>query len=127
MIPILFYFSTFGIIISCLGMFGLALFTIEKRTKEIGIRKVFGASITKITLLLSQGFIKLVIIANIIALPLAYIALRAVLKFFVVKVDLSPGIFLGTGLFILLVAWLMVVWQSFKVARKNPANSLRYE
>ncbi|MCK5468314.1 MAG: ABC transporter permease, partial [Cyclobacteriaceae bacterium] len=76
LIPILFYFSLFGIFISCLGMFGLALFTVEKRTKEIGIRKVFGASIAQITILLSQGFIKLVLIANIIALPLAYLALQ---------------------------------------------------
>lgn len=127
LIPILFYFSLLGIFISCLGMFGLALFTVEKRTKEIGIRKVFGASIAGITLLFSQGFVKLVLIANFIALPLAYLALRGLLGFFVVKVNLSPIIFLGTGLLIMLIALLTVLWQSISVARKNPVNSLRYE
>ena len=127
LIPILFYFSLFGIFISCLGMFGLALFTVEKRTKEIGIRKVFGASIARITFLLSQGFIKLVLIANIIALPLAYLALQGMLNMFAVKVKLSPLIFIGTGLLILIIALLTVFWQSIHVARKNPTESLRYE
>jgi ABC-type antimicrobial peptide transport system permease subunit len=127
LMPVLFFFSIFGIIISCLGMFGLALFTIEKRTKEIGIRKVFGATIPKITFLLSQGFIRLVLIANFIALPLAYLALRAVLKFFVIKINLSLSIFIATGLSILIIALMIVLWQSIKVARRNPVNSLRYE
>ena len=127
LIAILFYFSMFGIFISCLGMFGLALFTAEKRTKEIGIRKVFGASLSGIILLLSKGFIKLVLIANIIALPLAYLALRGILGFFVVKVKLSPFIFIGTGALILVVALLTVLWQSITVAQKNPTDSLRYE
>lgn len=127
LIPILFYFATLGIFISCLGIFGLALFTVEKRTKEIGIRKVFGASIGRITLLLSQGFVKLVVIANVIALPLAYLALKSMLKLFAVKIALSPVIFLATGLTIIVLAWLTVLWQSITVARKNPASSLRYE
>ena len=127
LIPILFYFSLFGIFISCLGMFGLALFTVEKRTKEIGIRKVFGASIPQITILLSQGFIKLVLIANVIALPLAYLALQSLLSFFVIKVDLSAHIFIGAGFLILIIALLTVFWQSIHVARKNPADALRYE
>ncbi len=127
LIPILFYFSLFGIFISCLGMFGLALFTVEKRTKEIGIRKVFGASIPQITMLLSKSFIKLVLIANVIALPLAYLALQAMLNIFAVKVKLSPLVFIGTGLLILIIALATVFWQSISVARKNPAESLRYE
>jgi ABC-type antimicrobial peptide transport system permease subunit len=127
LISILFYFSALGIFISCLGMFGLALFTVEKRTKEIGIRKVFGASIPGITVLLSHGFIKLVLIANLIALPLAYLTLRGILSFFIVKIELSASIFLGTGMALLVLAWLTVLWQSLKVARKNPTRSLRYE
>jgi len=127
LISILFYFSALGIFISCLGMFGLALFTVEKRTKEIGIRKVFGASIPRITVLLSRGFIKLVLIANLIALPLAYLTLRGILSFFIVKIELSASIFLGTGMALLVLAWLTVLWQSLKVARKNPTRSLRYE
>lgn len=127
LIPILFYFSLFGIFISCLGMFGLALFTVEKKTKEIGIRKVFGASIPRITILLSQEFIKLVLIANVIALPLAYLALQAMLNIFAIKVELSPLIFIATGLCILIISLLTVFWQSISVARKNPAESLRYE
>ena len=127
LIPVLFYFSALGIFISCLGMFGLALFTVEKRTKEIGIRKVFGATIPGITMLLSQGFIKLVLLANLIALPLAYFALNGILHFFTVKINLSISIFFGTGVAIVMLAWLTVLWQSFKVARKKPASSLRYE
>ncbi len=127
LLTVMFYFSLFGIFISCLGIFGLTLFTIEKRTKEIGIRKVFGASIPRITLLLSQGFIKLVFIANIIALPLAYFTLKGILSFFVVKINLSPSVFIETCLAVLTMAWITVFWQSVKVARKNPANSLRYE
>ncbi len=127
LIPILLYFSLLGIFVSCLGMFGLALFTVEKRTKEIGIRKVFGATAAQITVLLSREFIKLVLIANIIALPLAYLALRSILSFFVIKVNLSPLVFAGTGFLILTIALLTVLWQSITVARKNPADSLRHE
>lgn len=127
LIDILLYFSVFGIFISCLGIFGLAMFMIEKRTKEIGIRKVFGASIAKITALLSSGFIKLVFIANIVALPLAYLALQSLLGFFVARVNLSPLIFIGTGLTIMIFAFLTVFWQSIGIARKNPSDSLRYE
>ena len=121
------YFSFFGIFISCLGVFGLAMFMIEKRTKEIGIRKVFGATVARITLLLSKGFMKLVLIANLIALPLAYFALRGILGFFVTRVYLSPFIFIGTGVLIMSIALLTVFWQSIGVARKNPSNTLRYE
>lgn len=127
LISILFYFSIFGIFISCLGMFGLAMFMVEKKTKEIGVRKVFGASIPGITILLSKEFIKLVLISNVIALPLAYFALKSILGFFVAKVYLSPIIFLGSGILIMAIALLTVFWQSISVARKNPATSLRYE
>lgn len=127
LISILFYFSIFGIFISCLGMFGLAMFMVEKKTKEIGVRKVFGASIPGITILLSKEFIKLVLISNVIALPLAYFALKSILGFFVAKVYLSPIIILGSGILIMAIALLTVFWQSISVARKNPATSLRYE
>jgi putative ABC transport system permease protein len=118
LIPVLFFFSVFGITISCLGIFGLALFTLEKRTKEIGIRKVFGASTQKIIMLISRNFVALVLLANVIALPLSYLALRGILTLFAVKIALSPGIFLSVGLSIVLMAWLIVLWQALKVTRK---------
>ncbi len=127
LMPILFYFSSFGIFISCLGLFGLVLFTVEKRTKEIGIRKVLGATTPRITFLLSSEFIKLVLIAVVIAIPLSYLALHKILSFFVLKINLSPVIFISTGIAILLLAMATILWHSIKVARRNPANSLRYE
>jgi ABC-type antimicrobial peptide transport system permease subunit len=127
MVATLYYFCGFGIFISCLGLFGLALYTVERRTKEIGIRKVFGASVTKIITLLSSSFIKLVIIATVIAMPLAYLVLNMILQVFFIKVKLDPIIFISIGIIMIIIAFLTVLWQSFNTARKNPVTSLRYE
>jgi ABC-type antimicrobial peptide transport system permease subunit len=127
MVTTLSYFCGFGIFISCMGLFGLALYTVERRTKEIGIRKVFGASIAKIIALLSSEFIKLVIIANVIAIPLAYLVLKLILQIFFIKVRLDPVIFLSIAIIMVLIAFLTVLWQSLTTARKNPVTSLRYE
>jgi len=126
-VGILYYFCGFGVFISCLGLFGLALFTVEKKTKEIGIRKVFGASVYRIVTMLSKEFIALVIAANIIAIPLAYLALKGILKFFLMKISLDVSIFILIGIGMVLIAFLTVLWQSLSTARKNPVTSLRYE
>jgi ABC-type antimicrobial peptide transport system permease subunit len=127
MVTTLAYFCGFGIFISCLGLFGLALYTVERRTKEIGIRKVFGASITKIITLLSSEFIKLVIIATVIAMPLAYLVLNMILQVFFIKITLDPTVFILIAVVMIILAFLTVLWQSLNTARKNPVTSLRYE
>jgi ABC-type antimicrobial peptide transport system permease subunit len=127
MVTTLSYFCGFGIFISCMGLFGLALYTVERRTKEIGIRKVFGASVTKIITLLSSEFIKLVLIATVIAIPLAYLVLNMILQIFFIKIRLDPTVFMLIAVIMIIIAFLTVLWQSLRTARKNPVTSLRYE
>jgi putative ABC transport system permease protein len=121
------YFTFLAIFISCLGLFGLASFTIERRTKEIGIRKVLGASVPGIVRLLSKEFIILVAISNLIAWPLAYYGTKKWLQNFAYHIDLSWLFFAISGLLALLIAIIVVGFQSLKVAFTNPVESLRYE
>ena len=120
-------FTLLAVFISCLGLFGLASYTIEKRTKEIGIRKVLGASVTKITYMLSLEFLKWVALANLIAWPIAWYFMRQWLDNFVYRVDFSWWIFLIAGMLGLILALLTVIFQSTKAALSNPVDSLRYE
>jgi putative ABC transport system permease protein len=120
-------FTLLAIFISCLGLFGLASYTIEKRTKEIGIRKVLGASVPKITSMLSFEFLKWVILANIIAWPVAWYFMGQWLDNFVYRIDLNIWIFIGAGLIGLALALLTVIFQSTKAALSNPVDALRYE
>jgi putative ABC transport system permease protein len=122
--------NTFGVLaicISCLGLFGLAAFTAERRTKEIGIRKVLGASVSSIVTLLSKDFLQLIVIANVIAWPLAYYALRTWLGNFAYRIPISPWIFGLAGLAALVIALLTVSYQALKAALANPVKSLRTE
>ena len=122
-------FSGLAIFIACLGLFGLASFTAERRTKEIGIRKVFGAEVSQIVKLLVWQFSKPVLIANIIAWPIAYLAMSRWLESFVYRIDnmIIMGLCMLAGLFALLFAWVTVAGNSFNVAKENPINALRYE
>jgi putative ABC transport system permease protein len=120
-------FTLLAIFISCLGLFGLASYTIEKRTKEIGIRKVLGASVPKITSMLSFEFLKWVALANLIAWPVAWYFMGQWLDNFVYRIDLSWWIFLMAAMIGLLLALLTVIFQSTKAALSNPIESLRYE
>jgi putative ABC transport system permease protein len=120
-------FALLAVFISCLGLFGLASYTIEKRTKEIGIRKVLGASVLKITSMLSLEFLKWVVLANLIAWPVAWYFMHQWLGNFVYKIDLSLWIFLGAGVIGLMFAMLTVIFQSAKAALSNPIEALRYE
>ncbi len=120
-------FTFLAIFISCLGLFGLASFTIERRTKEIGIRNVLGASVFGIVRLLSKEFIILVAISNLIAWPLAYYGSKQWLQNFAYHIDLSWPFFAISGLLTLLIAIMVVSFQSLKVAFTNPVESLRYE
>ena len=121
------YFSFLAIFISCLGLFGISVFASEQRTKEIGIRKVLGASSGNISKMLNIQFIKLVFIAFVISCPVSYYISKNWLQRFVYRTELSWWIFLIAGLVILFIAVLTVSWYSIKAARKNPVESLRYE
>ncbi|MGB2905768.1 MAG: ABC transporter permease [Candidatus Aminicenantaceae bacterium] len=123
-------FSTFALLtvfIACLGLFGLSSFTAESRTREIGIRKVLGASSPSILQLLSRDYVKKVLIANVLAWPLGYYAMYTWLQNFAYRIDLGVFPFLGASLIALLIALLTVSFQTFRAAAANPADSLRYE
>ncbi|NLR57886.1 FtsX-like permease family protein [Chitinophaga polysaccharea] len=120
-------FSVLAIVIASLGLFGLASFTIEQRTKEIGIRKVLGASISGIVRLMSTDFLRLVIIAAAIAFPLAWWAMKSWLQDFAYRVPLNAWIFIIAGTGALLIAAVIVSAQAVKAALNNPVNSLRAE
>ena len=121
------YFAGFAIVISCLGLFGLAAFTAEKRIKEIGIRKVLGASSTNIVMMLSKDFTKLVFISILIAMPFAYYLMKVWLESFAYTIDLDFWIFIGAALISLLIAWITVSSQALKAASVNPSECLKDE
>ncbi len=121
------YFSGLAIIISCLGLLGLASFMAEKRTKEIGIRKVLGASLAGIVVLLNKQFTKWVLIANLVAWPIAYYAMSKWLQGFAYRINLGIGTFALAAALALTIAVGTVSYQSVKAALTNPADSLRYE
>ena len=121
------YFAGIAIIISCLGLFGLVAFTAEKRQKEIGIRKVLGASVLKLVLLLSNEFIRTLFVAIIISLPVSYLLMDAWLASFVYRIDLTGWFFIGSGLITLAIAMITMSAQTFKAAKVNPVNSLKDE
>jgi putative ABC transport system permease protein len=120
-------FSMLAVIIACLGLFGLAAFTAERRTKEIGIRKVFGARGRDIVKLLAWQFSKPVIVANLIAWPVAWWVMRDWLNGFDARIDLGPGPFVVAGLLALAIAIGTVSGHALRVSRTNPINALRYE
>ena len=120
-------FGLLSILISCLGLFGLAAFTTEQRTKEIGIRKVLGASVTSVVGLLSRDFLKLILVALLIASPVAYYFMKLWLSDFAYRIDISWWIFAAAGSIAVVVAFVTVGYQSLKAALANPVKSLRSE
>lgn len=120
-------FALLAIIISCLGLYGLSAFITEQRTKEIGVRRVLGATASQIVVLLTKSFIKPVLVSMAIAIPLSFVILKSWLQNFAYKAEMPPWIFIGAGFVALLVAWLTVSWQSIHAAHANPVDSLRSE
>lgn len=120
-------FAALSILVACLGLFGLAAYTAEVRTKEIGIRKTLGASMGSVTLLLSKDFIKWIIIANIIAWPAAYYFMNRWLQNFAYRIQLDWEVFLISLLLLLTISWCTVVFQALKAGLANPVDALRYE
>ena len=121
------YFAFLAIFIACLGLFGLALFTAEQRTKEIGVRKVLGASLANLLFLLSKEFTKWVILANVIAWPVAYFVMNNWLQGFAYRTSLAWWIFVSSGVLALVIAIITVSYQCIRAALINPAEALKYE
>ena len=121
------YFAVLAVLIACLGLFGLASFTAERRRREIGIRKVLGASVSSVVLLLSRDFILLVVWAFVVAAPLSYFLMTDWLNEFTFHIGLGFGLLAIAGLASVLIAWLTVSYQSVKAALANPVDALKYE
>jgi putative ABC transport system permease protein len=121
------FFALLTIAIACLGLYGLAAFTVERRRKEIGVRKVMGGSVWSIVLLLTNEFSKLVLLSNLLAWPVAYFAMNRWLENFAYRIDLTPLIFIGSGLIALCIAWVTVGGTAAKAASQKPVLALRYE
>ena len=121
------YFAGLAILISCLGLFGLAAFTAQKRRKEIGVRKVIGASVINITGMLSKDFLKLVLISLLIAFPVSWWFMYNWLQSFAYRINITPFVFVITGVVVLFITLLTISFQSIKAAIANPVKSLRTE
>ncbi len=120
-------FASLAILLACLGLFGLVAYTTSQRTKEIGIRKVLGASVLGITALLSKDFLKLVVLSIVIASPMAWYAMNEWLKDFVYRMDIEWWVFLLAGVAVAGIALLTVSAQSIKASLTNPVKSLKSE
>ena len=120
-------FASCALVICCLGILAMSLFSCQRRTKEIGIRKINGASITEILIMLNRDFVKWVIIAFIISTPIVWYAMHKWLQSFTYKTELSWWIFALAGLIALIIALLTVSCQSWRAATRNPVEALRYE
>ena len=120
-------FAVLAVIISCLGLFGLASFAAEERTKEIGIRKVLGSSASRIVILLTKEFSRCILIATLIAWPLGYFVMNSWLSSFAYRTKVGFGIFIFSSTLVLIIALLTVSYQSIRAALANPVDSLRYE
>jgi putative ABC transport system permease protein len=121
------YFTLIAIVIACMGLFGLATFTAEQRVKEIGVRKVLGASVSQIVALLSKDFMKLVIVSIVVSSPIAYYIMSKWLQGFAYRIDIQWWVFIMAGAAATLIALLTVSYQAVKAAIANPVNSLRSE
>jgi putative ABC transport system permease protein len=119
-------FAGLAIFVACLGLYGLAAFNAQRRTKEIGVRKVMGGSVWSIVLLLTNDFSKLVLLSNLIAWLIAYYAMNRWLENFSYRIDLTPLIFIGSGLIALCIAWVTVGGTAAKAASQKPVLALRY-
>jgi ABC-type antimicrobial peptide transport system permease subunit len=120
-------FAIIAIFISCMGLYGLSAFMAEQRTREIGVRKVLGASVFNLVYLLSTGFTKLILISIVIAIPIASFAMNKWLSSFAYRVDVGWVVFLLASLGALAIAWITVSYESFKAAIVNPVKSLKSE
>ena len=119
--------AALSILIACMGLFGLTSFAVAQRTKEIGIRKILGASVSQIISLLSSDFLKLVLVANLIAWPVTWVVMNEWLQNFAYRIEISLLIFILAGGLALVIVLLTVSAQAINAARKNPVEALHYE
>ena len=120
-------FTFIAIVIACLGLYGLSAFSVERRVKEVGIRKVLGATATQVVRLLSVDFLKLVLLGFLISIPIAWYAMNQWLQDFAYRIEIGPGIFVLAGAAAMVIALATVSWQSVRAAVANPVKSLRSE
>ncbi|MGA8265360.1 MAG: FtsX-like permease family protein, partial [Ignavibacteriaceae bacterium] len=120
-------FSILAIMIACLGLFGLSSFTTEQRTKEIGVRKILGATVNNIIVIVSKQFIWLVLISNLIAIPIAYYLMTKWLQNFAYRTNIGVWVFILAGCVALVIALATISYQAIKAATANPVEALRYE
>ncbi|MBN2012948.1 ABC transporter permease [candidate division KSB1 bacterium] len=121
------YFTALAIFIACLGLLGLASFMAEQRTKEIGIRKILGASVSGVVVMLSKEIAMWVAVASLIAAPVSWIAMNHWLRQFAYRINMNPGTFLLAGIVALIIALATIIWQAIRAATANPVDALRYE
>ncbi len=123
----LLYIAILAIIIACMGLFGLALYNTEQSTKEIGLRKVFGSTVSRVVFLLTGKFTRWVLLANLLAWPVAYIIIRKYMQMYAYRIDLPVWVFFLTALGTYLIALVTISFQSLKAGTTNPAKTLRHE
>ncbi len=127
MSSMLLYIAILAIIIACMGLFGLTLYSTEQRTKEIGVRKVFGSTVARVVFLLTGNFTRWVLLANILAWPVAYMIVRKYMQMYAYRINLPVWIFFLTALIAYLIALITISFQSIKAGTTNPAEALRHE
>jgi putative ABC transport system permease protein len=120
-------FSILAILIACLGLLGLITFITNKRTREIGIRKTYGASTGVVLQLLSKEVVYLILISSVIAYPVAYFGSKYWLEGFASKINVSPLIYILSTVIVVVIGWLSISYQTIKASNQNPANALRVE
>jgi putative ABC transport system permease protein len=123
----LLYVAVLAILIACMGLFGLALYSTEQKTREIGVRKVYGSTVTGVVRLLTGRFTRYVILANLLAWPVAYLIIRKYMQMYAYKISLPVWVFLITAFGVYLIALLTIAFQSMKAGTTNPGDALRYE
>ena len=117
--------TVIAVIISCLGLYGLSVYIAERKTKEIGIRKVVGASVQTIIAMLSKEYIQLIILSFIISVPLGYYFMDKWLESFAYRIDPAATVFVLSGLISFIIAWVTISFESFRAAMRNPIETLR--
>jgi len=120
-------FAILAVVIACLGLFGLSAYVMEQRTKEIGIRKVLGASVEQVLLLVSKEFLRLVVIAFVVSIPVTWLAMHAWLQDFAYRISINAWMFIVAGITMIMIAFLTIGFQAMKSAIANPVKALRTE
>jgi putative ABC transport system permease protein len=123
----LLYFAGLAILIACMGLFGLALYNTERRTREIGIRRVFGSTISEVVLMLTGKYTRWVLLANVLAWPVAWLIAREYMQMYAYRIALPFWVFILAALLVYIIALATISFQSIRAGSSNPSDALRYE